>query len=183
MNKTELLNKFSKDPEERIVLARALDQLDRAQNRSIPCATQFIPGAGEVLRQLHEEGFTIALVADGEWESFQNVYRKNGLGYCFDAWVVSEVVGRQKPEAVMFETAYEKLGLTGADKARIVMIGNNLKKDIAGANRQGLTSIWLDWSPRYFHTAEEPDWEPDYTVKTPAELLPLLYDLNAKLED
>ena len=83
----------------------------------------------------------------------------------------------------MFETAYEKLGLTGADKARIVMIGNNLKKDIAGANRQGLISIWLDWSPRYFHTAEEPDWEPDYTVKTPAELLPLLHDLNAKLED
>ena len=143
----------------------------------------FIEDGGEVLRQLHEEGFTIALVADGEWESFQNVYRKNGLGYCFDAWVVSEVVGRQKPEAVMFETAYEKLGLTEADKARIVMIGNNLKKDVAGANRQGLTSIWLDWSPRYFHTVEEPDWQPDYTVKTPAELLPLLHDLNAKLEN
>lgn len=45
MNKTELLNKFSKDPEERIVLARALDQLDRAQNRSIPCATQFLSPA------------------------------------------------------------------------------------------------------------------------------------------
>ena len=29
----------------------------------------------------------------------------------------------------------------------------------------------------------QPDWEPDYTVKTPAELLPLLHDLNAKLED
>ena len=63
------------------------------------------------------------------------------------------------------------------------MIGNNLKKDVAGANRQGLTSIWLDWSPRYFHTVEEPDWQPDYTVKTPAELLPLLHDLNAKLEN
>lgn len=45
MNKTELLNKFSKDPEERIILARALDQLDRAQNRSIPCATQFLSPA------------------------------------------------------------------------------------------------------------------------------------------
>jgi len=45
MNKTDLLNKFSKDPEERIVLARALDQLDRAQNRSIPCATQFLSPA------------------------------------------------------------------------------------------------------------------------------------------
>ena len=45
MNKTELLNKFSKDPEERIALARALDQLNRAQNRSIPCATQFFSPA------------------------------------------------------------------------------------------------------------------------------------------
>ena len=45
MNKTELLNKFSKDPDERIVLARALDQMDRAANRSIPCATQFLSPA------------------------------------------------------------------------------------------------------------------------------------------
>ena len=152
-------------------------------DRGIVLEADFIPGAGEVLKQLHEEGFTIALVADGEWESFQNVYRKNGLGYCFDVWVVSEVVGLQKPAPIMFETAYEKLGLTEADKSRIVMIGNNLKKDIAGANRQGLISVWLDWSPRYFHTVEEPDWQPDYTVKTPQELLTLLHELNAKLEN
>ena len=42
MNKTELLNKFSKDPEERVVLARVLDQMERGQNRSIPCATHFL---------------------------------------------------------------------------------------------------------------------------------------------
>jgi putative hydrolase of the HAD superfamily len=152
-------------------------------DKGIVLEAEFIPGAGEVLQQLHEEGYTIALVADGEWDSFQNVYKKNGLGYCFDAWVVSEVVGKQKPEPIMFETAYEKLNLTEEDKKRIVMIGNNLKKDIAGANRQGLTSIWLDWSPRYFHTVEEPDWQPDYTVKTPAELIPLLHRLNEELEN
>lgn len=45
MTKTDLLNKFSKDPEERMVLARALDQMDRAANRSIPCATQFLSPA------------------------------------------------------------------------------------------------------------------------------------------
>lgn len=150
-------------------------------DRGIVQEAQFIPGADVVLRQLHDEGFTIALVADGEWESFQNVYRNNGLGYCFDAWIVSEVVGMQKPAPIMFETAYEKLRLTDADKNRIVMIGNNLKKDIAGANRQGLISVWLDWSPRYFHTVEEPDWNPDYTVKTPAELIPLLHTLEEKI--
>jgi len=151
--------------------------------RGIVLRADFIPGAGEMLKTLHEEGYTIALVADGEWESFQNVYRENGMGYCFDAWIVSEVVGQQKPAAVMFETAYEKLGLTEADKKRIVMIGNNLKKDVAGANRQGLISVWLDWSPRYFHTVEEPDWQPDYTVKTPAQLLDLIHMLEAKLND
>ena len=45
MNKTELLNKFSKDADERLTLARALDQMDRAANRSIPCATQFLSPA------------------------------------------------------------------------------------------------------------------------------------------
>ena len=82
----------------------------------------------------------------------------------------------------MFETACKALGLTEADKGRIVMIGNNLKKDIAGANRQGMISVWLDWSPRYFHTIEEPDWTPDYTVSTPAQLLKLLHELEEKIE-
>ena len=45
MNKTELLNKFSKDADERVVLARALDQMERSANRSIPCATQFLSPA------------------------------------------------------------------------------------------------------------------------------------------
>ena len=151
--------------------------------RDIVLEAQCIPGADKVLRQLDEEGYTIALVADGEWESFQNVFSKNGLGVCFDAWIVSEVVGKQKPEPIMFETACEKLGLTEADKKRVVMIGNNLKKDIAGANRQGMISVWLDWSPRYFHTVEEPDWQPDYTIHTPQELLPLIHRLEAELEN
>ena len=151
-------------------------------DRGIVLKADFIPGAGEVLKQLHDEGFTIALVADGEWESFQNVYRENGLGYCFDAWIVSEVVGLQKPAPIMFETAMEALHLTDADRSRIVMIGNNLKKDIAGANRQGMISVGLSWAPRYVQTVEEPDWQPDYTVKTPAELIPLLHRLNEELE-
>ena len=119
----------------------------------------------------------------GEEASFQNVYRKNGLRSCFDAWVVSETVGQQKPEAIMFQTAMEQLGLEEKDKKRIVMIGNNLKKDIAGANRFGITSIWLDWSPRYYRTIEEEDWRPDYTVHHPSELPALLEELNRKLED
>ena len=149
-------------------------------DRETVLRADFIPGAGEVLKQLKDEEYRIALVADGTWESFQNVYRENGLGYCFEEWIVSEVVGEQKPARSMFDTAMEKMGLTDADKPFIVMIGNNLKKDVAGANRYGSTSVWLDWSPRYFHTVEEPDWQPDYTVKTPEELKALIEELEKK---
>lgn len=158
-------------------------QVYDTQEPEIVIRAEFIENAGEILQQLHEEGYTIALVADGEEKSFQNVYRTNGLRSCFDAWVVSETVGQQKPEAIMFQTAMEQLGLEEKDKKRIVMIGNNLKKDIAGANRFGITSIWLDWSPRYYRTIEEEDWRPDYIIHHPSELPALLEELNSKLED
>ena len=42
-------------------------------DKGIVTRAEFIPGAGEVLAWLKKEGYRIALVADGEWESFQNV--------------------------------------------------------------------------------------------------------------
>ncbi len=45
MNKTELLNQFSKDREERVVLARIMDRMERSSSRAIPCATEFISPA------------------------------------------------------------------------------------------------------------------------------------------
>ena len=143
-------------------------------DKGIVQKADFIPGAGEVLKTLHDEGFTVALVADGEWDSFQNVYRNNGLGYCFDAWIVSEVVGKQKPEPVMFEAAYEALKLTEADKPRIVMIGNNVERDIAGANRFGIRSVLETWSPRYRMTPANAEETPTYTVRTLDELPDLI---------
>ncbi len=161
-----------------------IDEATQIRNADgIVTKADFIPGADAVLKELNDEGYRIALIADGEWDSFQNVYRENGLGYCFEEWIVSEVVGEQKPSVKMFDEAMRKMRLHEEDKPYIVMIGNNLKKDIAGANRYGLTSIWLDWSPRYFHTVEEADWKPDYTVKTPAELKSLIYRLEEQAEN
>ena len=46
MNKTELLNKCARSGEERVLLARALDKLELAQNRSVPACIPF-PSPGE----------------------------------------------------------------------------------------------------------------------------------------
>lgn len=141
---------------------------------------EFIPGGREFLLKLHQQGYTIALVADGKNQDFLNVYREKDLKACFDAWVVSEVVGKQKPSAVMFEAAMQALQLTESDKKRIVMIGNNIRKDVKGANEFGLTSIWFDWSPRYFHTVEHPSERSCYTVRTYDDLYALVKELDQK---
>ena len=81
------------------------------QKPEIVSKADFIENAGEILEKIHNAGYTIVLVADGEEESFQNVYRVNGLRHCFDGWVVSETVGVQKPERPMFQTAMDALRL------------------------------------------------------------------------
>lgn len=147
-------------------------------DRHIVQRADFIPGAKETMDYLEKEGYRIALVADGEWESFQNVYRENGCGHWFEKWIVSEVVGEQKPSQKMFNTALLEMGLKEEDKPNIVMIGNNIRKDVAGANEFGITSIWLDWSPRYFHTVEKPIEQADYVIKTPDELIGIIEKLE-----
>lgn len=142
---------------------------------------QTIEGAAETLQALYEEGYLIAMVADGEEQSFTNVYNENGLGYCFHTRTISEVVGQQKPAASMFEDAMRKNQLKPEDKRRIVMVGNNVKKDIAGANAFGITSILIDWSPRYDMTPQTPEQIPDHIIHRPSELLPLIQRLNDKL--
>lgn len=137
-----------------------------------------IDGAAETLKVLFDAGYTIAMVADGDEQSFINVYEENHLSYCFKTRTISEIVGKQKPESIMFEDAMKQNNLGQEDKKRIVMVGNNVKKDIAGANQFGITSILLDWSPRYNMIPQSPDQIPDYIIHKPLDLLPLIEKLN-----
>ena len=81
----------------------------------------------------------------------------------------------------MFQDAMDKNHLTEKDKKRVVMIGNNVRKDIAGANRFGITSILLDWSPRYDMTPADDLEKADYIVHEPKELLALIDHLEEQL--
>ncbi len=134
----------------------------------------------QLLQRLYDEGYTLALVADGETLSFDNIYREHGLSHVFSARAISEEVKDRKPAAVMFQTAMDALGLPDTDKKRVVMIGNNLPRDIAGANRFGITSILYDWSPRYDMTVHNSDEKPDYRVSRAEALLTLLDRLDGE---
>lgn len=141
-----------------------------------------IPGAKETYLQLKKEGYPLILVADGLTESFERVYRFQHLEDLFDIRVTSEDVGEEKPSQKMFQTAMEAAGLTEQDKGRILMVGNNLSRDIVGANRFGITSVLMRWSPRYPMEPATEEEQPDYVIDTPADLLKLVEMINERLE-
>ena len=135
-----------------------------------------IPGAVEAIRYFHKNGWRVALVADGTVKSFENILKRLGIWDLFETHVISEAVGELKPSPKMFNTARENLGL--GDFSRMVMFGNNRLRDIKGANGVGMISVLLDWSPRYVKTASQPDEEPTYLTRSPAEWIPLVERLE-----
>lgn len=98
---------------------------------------------------------------------------------CFDVFAISEEVGVEKPDPRIFIHALDQLAICRADYGRVVMVGNNLARDIKGANALGLISVWLDWAPRRSKIPADISEIPQYTIKTPEALLPLLHKLNS----
>ena len=154
----------------------------RNEGSPIVQSCELIDGAKEMLLTLKERGYTIELVADGYTQSFDNSYGQHGLKNIFDARTISEEVGEKKPSQAMFETAMKLLHLTDEDKKRVIMVGNNLERDIVGANRFGITSVFIKWSPRYPMEPQHEEEVPDYIIHKPLELLDLVEKLEAELE-
>ncbi len=133
-----------------------------------------IPGTIEMIERLTAEGYRLALVADGLQRSFENVLGQHGIRKHLEAEIISEVLACEKPDQRMFDAALDALGLDAADAGHVVMIGNHLGRDVNGANRRGMVSIWLDWSPRREKQASASDEVPDYVVRSPGEIPSLL---------
>lgn len=160
-----------------------IDESTEVRNeQGIVIRAELHAGSKELLLKLEAAGCVLALVADGEVDSFDNMYCQHGLAHVFKARAVSEALGDRKPAKVMFQSAMDLLGLTEQDKQRVVMVGNNLSRDILGANRFGIRSILYAWSPRYNMTPASQEEKPDHIAHTAEELLSILLDLSEGLK-
>ncbi len=141
-----------------------------------------IPGAKAMMDALKAAGHKLILVADGPRQTFVNMLTHHGLWEHFDAHIISEDVGVHKPDAQMFDAALTAAGLTRADAWRTVMVGNNLSRDICGANALGITSIFMAWSTLRTHEPANPSEIADYRINSPSELPALIERLEALLQ-
>ncbi len=150
-------------------------------------AAELIPDMADTLRGFKSAGHRLALVADARPNTPPNVLRQHGLLDLFEALAISEVVGGaagvasiEKPDPRIFRAALDALGIPERDYDRVMMVGNNLERDIVGANRSGLISVFFHWNERRRTQPLTADETPRHTVTSARELIELVARLSQK---
>ena len=135
-------------------------EVKREDGSDVVIRADLIDGAAELITTLKARGYRLCLVADGPRETFENVLGAAGLWEAFEAHVISGDIGVRKPDLRMFSAAMEAMELDALLAPQVPMIGNNLDRDIAGANRAGHPGIFFNWSDRRRRVPKGPEDTP-----------------------
>ena len=84
---------------------------------------------------------------------------------------ISEEMGADKPSLEFFRLCFS--AIPGFDPAEAVMVGDSLTSDIRGGRNAGIRTCWFNAKDK----PSRPDILPDHTIRTLAELPPLLETL------
>ena len=83
----------------------------------------------------------LGLVTNGAGDVQREKLARTELGRYFGAIVISAELGLGKPDPRLFARALDALGVAAADAT---MVGDSLLRDVAGARRAGMRTVWLD---------------------------------------
>ena len=97
-----------------------------------------IAGVHDLLVRLKAEGYRLAVVSN-HWAWLLDFLRKEGLSGYFEAIIVSELVGVEKPNVRIMELALEQLNLPAVD---CLYVGDQ-EMDVLCAKRAGMDMVWI----------------------------------------
>lgn len=110
-----------------------------------------LAGVVETLQAFREQGVRMGIITNGFSLPQRGRLDKLGWGDWFEPLVISDEVHVTKPAAAIFQHALDQMGQPSP--ARVLMVGDNPKTDIAGAAAQGLATCW--YNPERHDTACE----------------------------
>ena len=126
-------------------------------------------GMKEVLEQLKGK-YRLGILSNGDSFSQHAKIEKTGFESCFDAIIVSDDYGIDKPSEEIFAKMCELLDVKAEE---CVMIGDVFSSDILGAYRCGMTPIWITSDrdrPAHFYRG--------YRIERAEEILDILNELR-----
>jgi 2-haloacid dehalogenase len=125
--------------------------------------TQLIDGAAELIKFLSQRT-DLVLITNGLSIVQRPRIKNSGLDKYFEEIIISEEVGSAKPDAKMFDIAFERLDFP--DKKKTLIVGDSLTSDIAGGSNYGIDTCWFNPAG----TAGDVNIRCTYTIKTLNEL-------------
>ncbi|MBV8067953.1 MAG: HAD family hydrolase [Candidatus Eremiobacteraeota bacterium] len=124
-----------------------------------------LPGVAPMLDAIRGRGIAMAVLSNG-WNPLQS--RKAERAGFSGTVLVSSDIGVQKPDSRAFTRLLEALGTRAEDTW---YVGDNPYGDIAGAQRIGMETVWMNWERQTYPAELEP---PTLTIRGFGELLGVL---------
>lgn len=130
-------------------------------------SVELFPGARDALLALRAAGIPLGLVTNGSSEGQRAKLERFRLEALFDSVHIEGEHGAGKPDASIFHAALSGIGVSAAEAW---MVGDNLARDIAGAQGIGVHGVWCDWAGKGL--PDDSPVRPDRIVCGVHELLP-----------
>lgn len=146
---------------ERERLALTLAQMYRGISRK---RLQLYPDVREVLDELRPV-YRLGLVSDSQPGYALPEMKAVGLDGYFDPVIISARYGFRKPDRRLMEKALDSMKLLPAE---VLFVGNDMYRDIYGASRLGIKTIFIDSNQGDKH---HEDTTPDYVAHRFADVL------------
>jgi HAD superfamily hydrolase (TIGR01662 family) len=126
-----------------------------------------------MLQALSDSGYKLAIISNAEdEENVRQLMDKTGFDGLFDVTINSAAFGFAKPGSEIFQTVLHQLNV---DPSACLMVGDLLDKDVLGANRMGIRSVWITRRSRHSHKViTDAEMQPWRTITTLGELESLL---------
>ena len=148
-------------------LAAAIVSYRRAREATL----RLYPDVQRTLNILGKMGLKLAVVSDApSREAWMRIYYLN-LHHVFDLVLTFDDVGERKPSPKGFEMALEKLGIK-TDEA--LMIGDWPERDVAGASKLGIKTIYAKYGDTFGTVESGADWD----VENIYEVVGIIKSLN-----
>ena len=103
--------------------------------------TYLIDGALETIEKLIDR-FDLAIITNGLKDVQRPRIADSSIHSYFPVIIISEEVGAAKPEKKIFDIAFQMMG--DPQKGEVLLIGDSLTSDIAGAMNYGIDSCWFN---------------------------------------
>lgn len=121
-----------------------------------------LDGALELLNKL--DAYNLVIITNGLKEVQRRRYDKLNMDRYFEHLVVSDEIGKSKPNIDFFDHTFELIGQPS--KSEVLVVGDNLMSDIKGGNNYGLDTVW--YNPKGVPNTSEA--VPSYEIKKLSDL-------------